>query len=86
MKATKTQARSCYDSFFGSLRCFNGGTHDENVKQAPYCLTLLIEDAALAASLATNPSKTLTGDAWLMEALTVTIPARLASFKARYAL
>lgn len=84
VKATKAQALACYDSFFGTLRCLNGGTRDENEQNAPRCLALLERDAKLAAELAANPGKRLAADAWLMEALTVTIPGRVASFEAQY--
>lgn len=84
MKTTKSAARECYDSFRGTLRCFNGGTHEENVKMAPHCLRHLRVDAELASKLSANPSKVLAADAWLMEALTVTIPDGVAFFEAKY--
>lgn len=84
MKATKTAALACYDSFFGVLRCLNGGTSEENKRQAPACLEGLEKHAAEAKALAANPSKLLRADAWLWEALTVTIPARLESFRTCY--
>lgn len=83
-KTTKTQAKECYDSFFGCLRCYNGGTREENERSAAHCLARLEEEAAKAKALAANPSKLLRQDAWLWEALTVTIPARVESFRKRY--
>lgn len=84
MKTTKAQALSCYDRFFATLRCFNGGTHEENVRMAPRCRELLEGDVRLAAQLAANPSKVLAADAWHMNALRETIPQRFAQFNARY--
>jgi hypothetical protein len=84
MKSTKSQALACYDAFFGSLRCLNGGTSEENKRQAPACLEALEKHAAEAAAIMANPNKALAGDKWLVENLTVTIPARVESFRARY--
>ena len=84
MKATKKQALECYDQFFSALRCHNGGTREENIRNAPTCLAGLEAAAARAAELAANPSKLLRADPFLWERLTVLIPERLASFRAKY--
>ena len=84
MKATKAQALASYDSFFNTLRHLNGGTSEENKRQAVHCLAELEKHAAEAAAIFANPNKALAADAWRMEALGVTIPARVESFRARY--
>ena len=84
MKTTKTQAKNIYDSFFGILRCLNGGTVEENKRSARHCYDRLKEVAAEAEAAAANAGKLVKNDAWLWEALTETIPARLESFRRRY--
>lgn len=81
MKFTKKQARECYDSFHGSLRCLNGGTRDENIRNAPRCRELLVKDMARAAEILASPSKLLAADAWLMDALSVSLPRSMAAFE-----
>lgn len=83
-KATKNQARECYDHYFGILRCLNGGTRDENIRNAPHCRESLEPVIAIAKDLASNPSKLLAADAWLMRALTEDIPNNFAAFVQHY--
>jgi hypothetical protein len=85
-KATKKQAREAYDYFFGTLGNLNGGTVEENKRQAPACYEKLKVHANTAAEIVSNPNKRLSEDSWLMESLSVTIPARLESFRVRYGL
>jgi hypothetical protein len=83
-KATKKQANEVYDRFFGTLRCWNGGTVEENLRQAPYCYEGLQRHAAEAAQLVSNPGILLRNDDHLWECISETIPARLESFRKRY--
>ncbi len=83
-KTTKKQALALYDEFHGVLRFYNGGTQKENERMAGYCYSQLSGIADQAATLAANPGKLLRADAWLWKKLTVTIPARVQSFKVRY--
>lgn len=83
-KTTKAQAKNIYDKFFGVLRCFNGGTREENERMSAHCWERLQAVAAEAKELAANPNKHLQNDSWLMEALNETIPARLQSYFERY--
>jgi hypothetical protein len=89
-KATKKQAREAYDYFFGTLGNWylNGRTVEENKRQAPAlaCYEKLKVHANTAAVIVANPNKRLSEDSWLMESLSVTIPARLESFRIRYGL
>lgn len=84
MKTTKKQAMQAYDDYFGVMRCLNGGTREENERMASHCYERLCAVAEGAAVLAANPSKRLSEDAWLTEALNEVIPNRLKSFRARY--
>lgn len=84
MKATKKQARACYDGYFGTLRCLNGGTRDENERNAPRCRQELAPYVEEAARLAANPSKLLAADAWFMRALQEDIPNNFAAFNRQY--
>ena len=83
MKTTKTQAREIYDSFHAVLRNLNGGTAEENKRQAPRCFERLQEVAAQAAEAVENPAK-LFKSSWYWEALNVSIPDRLKSYAVRY--
>jgi hypothetical protein len=84
MKTTKAQARACYDDYFGTLRCLNGGTREENIRMAPRCREELEKIVAKAAALAANPSKLLAADEWLMRALREDIPNNFAAFNRNY--
>lgn len=83
MKTTKKKARELYDEFHGVLRCLNGGTVEENNRNAKACLERLIPIAAEAARAIENPSKPLAEDMGWMELLSG-IPARLERFKESY--
>ena len=83
MKYSKTSARNAIDSFFSTLRTFNGGTNDENIRMAPHCLEQLNADCVRAKEVAANPSKLLAADAHLMGYLNE-IPQRVANFRAKY--
>ena len=83
-KATKAQARACYDNYFGILRCLNGGTREENERSSDACRTELEKYVAEAKSLSSNPGKLLAADAWLMRALTEDIPNNFAAFCRHY--
>jgi hypothetical protein len=84
MKTTKTQAKEIYDNFFGIMRVLNGGTVDENKRNAPRCFERMTFYAEQAAEAVTNPAKRFRENAWLWEALNETLPARLKSFGERY--
>ena len=85
-KATKREAREAYDRFFSVKRNLNGGTTEENERQAPFCYERLQQEAAIVARLVANPGKLLRNDVWLWEAVSETIPARLEAFRIRYGL
>ena len=83
-KATKSQAKKAYDSFYGVLYCLNGGTSEENEKMAAACYERLKQELEKIKLLTTNPGKLLRGDSWLWESLTITIPNRVDSFAKKY--
>lgn len=83
-KATKAAALACYDGFHGVRRLFNGGTVEENLANSSRCIFEMRTLAKEAARLASNPSKHLANDAWLMGALTESIPNTLAAMETRY--
>jgi hypothetical protein len=83
MKFTKTQARACYDAFHGALWCLNGGTREENERNAARCRELLAEQVEVSRQIVASPTKALASDEWLMERMR-DLPARLARFDAQY--
>jgi hypothetical protein len=83
-KATKTQAKAAYDRFHGILRCNNGGTSAENMRNAQYCYDRLTAHMPHVEALAANPSKRLREDSWLMEALTKSLPHSYKRFIERF--
>jgi hypothetical protein len=84
-KATKAATLAAYDHFFWALRDFQGGTAEEQARGAKARYARLVELAATVAALAANPGKLALADEWLRTATTVDVPARLASFAARWA-
>lgn len=84
MKTTKTLAKACYDNYFNTLRCFNGGTREENERSADRCRAEIRKYVDEAAALLRNPSKLLRADEWLMRALSEDIPNNFAAFNRNY--
>ena len=85
MKTTKTQAKEIYDNFHGILRCLNGGTGEENKRNAPRCferISKVAEDSIIALE---NAGKLLRNDEWLFEALQ-SLPERARKFGEQYGL
>ena len=85
MKTTKTEAKAIYDNFHGILRCLNGGTRDENERNAPRCFERLGEISKDAVSAVENAGKLVRNDEWLMTALTE-LPLKHKAFGDRYGL
>jgi hypothetical protein len=83
MKYSKASARNAIDSFFSTLRNFNGGTQEENARMATHCLVRLNADSVRAQEIAAAPSKLLAADAHLMCYLNE-IPQRVANFRIQY--
>ena len=83
MKTTKKQAAETYDKFHSILRCFNGGTTEENKRQSAHCYKRLAEVAAIAEEQIKNPSSHLAKDEWLFNSLKE-LPQKAWSFRVRY--
>jgi hypothetical protein len=83
MKTTKTEAKRIYDDFHGILRCLNGGTREENERNAPRCFERLGEISNESVDAVANAGKLVRNDEWLMEALTG-LPLKYKAFGERY--
>jgi hypothetical protein len=83
-KASKAATTAACDHFFWALRDFQGGTAGEQALEAKARYAHLVELAATVAALAANPGKLVLADEWLRNASAVDVPARLASFAARW--
>ena len=83
MKTTKTEAKRIYDDFHGILRCLNGGTREENKRNAPRCFERLGEISKESVSAIENAGKLVKKDEWLMDALSG-LPSKHKAFGERY--
>ena len=79
---SKTDARNAYDRFHGTFWCLNGGTTDENAKNAAQCLSRATEHAAECAAILAAPNGWLKKDHGLLEML-ANVRSHLAAFEAR---
>ena len=85
MKTTKTEAKRIYDSFHGVMRCLNGGTREENERNAPRCLERLSQIGVEATGAIDNAGKLLTGDERLYDMVSE-LPGKAVAFGERYGL
>ena len=84
-KFTKANAKEVCDNYRWTMSYLNGGTSEENERQAPACYESLQVHVKAAAEIVANPNKRLSEDAWLMENLRE-LPERLEKFRVRYGL
>ena len=82
-KTSKKLLTEKVDHFFWRADYFQGGTSLENARQLPQLVIDLEKDAAEIARLLENAGKLVLEDAWLVRFAGETVPAKLASLKAR---